>query len=157
MVYDLNKLNINNPIQIDQDVDMSEYQNKEIIALKDLHLKGKIYYDDADDLIINLVLTGVMDLRDSVSLEVIHYPLNIKITEEDAFSSDFLEEYLKNTQNTLDIIPILWEIIVLEVPMRLTKTKDTVLSGDGWSYGENKKTKDNIDPRLAKLNELLDD
>ena len=51
---------------------------------------------------------------------------------------------------------ILWENIVLEVPMRFTLAKDAHLSGDGWSLGVDKKHEEQIDPRLAKLSELLD-
>jgi len=65
-----------------------------------------------------------------------------------------LQDYYKKEQNILDIMTILWENIVLEVPIRLTKTENMQLSGDGWSMGDNK-IKDDIDPRLAKLTELL--
>jgi uncharacterized metal-binding protein YceD (DUF177 family) len=47
----------------------------------------------------------------------------------------------------------------LEVPMRITNAdiSDIKTSGDGWELiDENKKEKE-IDPRLAKLTELLDD
>ena len=52
---------------------------------------------------------------------------------------------------------ILWENIVLEVPISLTKTHDANLSGEGWQLGENKNNEDNIDPRLAKLAQILDE
>ena len=40
--------------------------------------------------------------------------------------------------------------------MRFTLTEDAHLSGEGWSLGENKNEDNNIDPRFAKLSELLD-
>lgn len=156
---DLTKLNLNNHITLDQDftIDKTNYQNHNILDLKDLHIKGDIGYNDADNLVINLLITGTMYLKDSITLEPIKKPLNIKITENDTLESEYLEEYYKKDKNILDIIPILWENIVLEVPMRLTESQDIKLSGEGWSFGEEEKKEDNIDPRLAKLNELLED
>ena len=63
---------------------------------------------------------------------------------------------MKNSKNILDIIPILWENIVLEVPIRLTTSDNVKLSGDGWSLNADDNDFDDIDPRLAKLKEVLD-
>lgn len=107
-------------------------------------------------LVVNLNITGVMVIPDSVTTEPVDFPFTSKIEEEfDINDKNFLEYYQKE-QNILDIMKILWENIVLEVPMRFTTTKDAHLSGDGWSLGEDKNKDNNIDPRLAKLQELLD-
>ena len=51
------------------------------------------------------------------------------ITEE----SELLGKFLTNSQNTLDILAVLWENIVLEVPLRFTKVRDlSKFHGDGW-------------------------
>ena len=97
-----------------------------------------------------------MILKDSVTLEPIQYPFNIKIVEEYSLNDEYFKEYYENDQNILDIMRVLWENIVLEVPMHLTNTKDAKLEGDGWSLGSNKNN-EQIDPRLAKLTELLDE
>lgn len=87
---------------------------------------------------VHLEITGVMIITDSVTNDFVDYPFVSKIDEEyDLNDENFLETYQKS-QNILDIMKILWENIVLEVPMRFTLTEDAHLSGEGWSLGENK-------------------
>ena len=67
-----------------------------------------------------------MKLNDSVSLEPVLYPFSFKISEN-------VSEKLENDQFTLDIIAILWENIVLEIPIRYSEVTDYKnLTGDGW-------------------------
>ncbi len=157
MEIDLTKLS--KPLQINQDIniDLKEYSNKDIQDLKNVHVSGTIYFNSADLLNIDLLLTGEMILKDSVTLEDIVYPFHTEIQEEYDTNEPYFVEYYKKSQNILDILAILWENIVLEVPIRLTNAKDTDLSGEGWSMGNYKKEKDNIDPRLAELAKLLDE
>ncbi len=158
MQIELNNLEINDKFEYNQNIefDKSIYHNKEIEDIKEAYLKGYIYYNSAEILEINLSIEGIMVLRDSVTLEPIDYPFNIKINEEYSLNEEYFKEYYEKEQNILDIMAILWENIVLEVPMHLTNTKDAKLSGDGWSLGSNKNDEE-IDPRLAKLTELLDE
>ena len=156
MEIELNKLS---PIyEIDKDffIDLNEYQNKNIVNLKDMHVNGYLKLSDNDNLEVNLKLTGNMLLKDSVTLENITYPLDIKIAEEYDINDEYFKEYYEKKQNILDIMTILWENIVLEVPMRLTNSKNTNISGEGWSMGNNE-NKNEIDPRMAKLLSLLDE
>ncbi len=156
MEIDLSKLN--DIINIDKDViiDMTKYQHSSIKALNNLHVLGYVKYNSSDNLEFNLNLTGNMILEDAVTLEDIDYPLNIKIEEEYEINDEFMQLYMKNNKNILDIIPILWENIVLEVPIRLTTSDNVKLSGDGWSLNADDNDFDDIDPRLAKLKEVLD-
>ena len=41
---------------------------------------------------------------------------------------------IKINQNYIDIIPIIWQNIVLEIPLRVVSedVSDSVTSGDGW-------------------------
>ena len=44
-----------------------------------------------------------------------------------------LDEFIENNENSLDIIEILWQNIVLEVPLIYTEVKDySKYRGDGW-------------------------
>ena len=155
MEIDLSKLN--NKLYLDEDInfDLNKYQYQNIKDLNNLHIKGYISYNTPDNLEFDINLTGNMVLNDTVTLEDINYPLNIKIEEEYELNAEFMQVYMKNSKNILDIIPILWENIVLEVPIRLTTKENVKLSGDGWSLNE-ENNDDEIDPRLAKLKEVLD-
>ena len=67
-----------------------------------------------------------MKLNDSVSLELVNYPFSFKISEN-------VSEFLEKDQFTLDIISILWENIVLEIPIRYSEvTNYDEYKGDGW-------------------------
>lgn len=159
MQVDLKKLYTRDYIDIDEDfeIDLNVYQNKDIVALNNMHTKGRISLNATENLEFNLSITGIMILKDSVTLENIEYPINIEINDEYSLEDEYLQEYYKKEQNILDIMTILWENIVLEVPIRLTKTENMQLSGDGWSMGNVENNNDNIDPRLARLAELLDE
>ena len=140
----------------DFNIDSSYYQSVGILDLKDLHVKGSVSINSLSMLDVNLTVTGIMILPDSVTTLPVDYPFTSKIEEEFDINDENFLEYYQKEQNILDIMKILWENIVLEVPMRFTTTEDAHLSGDGWSLGEDKNKEDNIDPRLAKLSELLD-
>lgn len=157
MEIDLTKLTKPYEINSDIKIDVNNYSNHNIQALNNIHIEGIIFFNASELLKVDLTLTGEMILKDSVTLEDINYPLNIKIDEEYDINEPYFEEYYKKNQNTLDIMAILWENIVLEVPMRLTNSHDISLSGEGWSMGNSHKKEDNIDPRLADLAKLLDE
>ena len=59
-------------------------------------------------------------------------------------------------QNSLDLEEVLWQNIVLEVPIRVTKTdKTNKTKGDGWELYDEFSKKD--DPRLECFRTLLDE
>ena len=148
----------NEVVNYDEDfhIDPSLYSSVGILDLKNLHVSGTVHLNSLSMLVVNLTVTGAMILPDSVTNEPIDYPFTCKIDEEFDINDENFLEYYQKSQNILDIMKILWENIVLEVPMRFTLAKDAHLSGDGWSLGEEENKDDQIDPRLAKLAELLD-
>ena len=148
----------NGSVTYDNDfvINADTYKEVGILDLKKLHVTGDISLNSVSMLAVNLIITGIMVIPDSVTNEPVEYPFTSKIEEEYDINDEFFLEYYQKEQNILDIMKILWENIVLEVPMRFTLAKDAHLSGDGWSLGEDKNKDDQIDPRLAKLAELLD-
>lgn len=148
----------NGSVTYDNDfvINADTYKEVGILDLKNLHVTGDISLNSVSMLAVNLTVTGIMVIPDSVTTEPVEYPFTSKIEEEYDINDENFLEYYQKEQNILDIMKILWENIVLEVPMRFTLAKDAHLSGDGWSLGEDKNKDDQIDPRLAKLAELLD-
>ena len=154
MQIDLKQLASKNIISIDEDVVISGdlFNDTNIKNLKDLHLKGQIIASLENELELNLQLTGVMVLEDAYSLEMVDYSFTSQI--EESIREDSLKK-LQNSENTLDITEILWQNIVLEVPISYSKSKQVdVLSGDGWELRDENTKK--IDSRFAKLTELLE-
>ena len=159
MVMELNLAELTNgSVTYDNDfvINADTYKEVGILDLKNLHVTGDISLNSVSMLAVNLIITGIMVIPDSVTTEPVDYPFTSKIEEEYDINDEFFLEYYQKEQNILDIMKILWENIVLEVPMRFTLAKDAHLSGDGWSLGEEENKDDQIDPRLAKLAELLD-
>ena len=148
----------NGSVTYDNDfvINADTYKEVGILDLKNLHVTGDISLNSVSMLAVNLIITGIMVIPDSVTNEPVEYPFTSKIEEEYDINDENFLEYYQKEQNILDIMKILWENIVLEVPMRFTLAKDAHLSGDGWSLGEEENKDDQIDPRLAKLAELLD-
>ena len=154
-MIDLNKLIVKDLI-VDEDI---TFHDKPLInGLKEVlnaHYNGSIKLNEDNEIELDLVLTGDMLLIDSVTLDEITKPFIIKIEENIDENDENMAEYFDKTQNTLDIEEILWQNIVLEVPIRIRKDDEEVsLEGDGW--GLNKENDEEIDPRFAKLAEAFD-
>ena len=95
-------------------------------------------------------------MQDSITLDPIEYPFTCNIEEEIENIENFFGNFYEKSKNILDISEFLWENIVLEVPISATHSDSSKLSlsGEGWEFkNENVKK---IDPRLAKLTELLE-
>lgn len=119
---------IKKEITFDQKVliDKEYYKDSDVKDLKDVYIKGRIYSDYDNIICYEFEVTGIMILEDSISLEEVSYPFHIEI-------EDNLEENSKNLQNSLDLIEILWENIVLEVPLKFSKVEDlSQYQGEGW-------------------------
>ncbi len=98
----------------------------DIIDLKEVKAEGTITKNAAEELCLNLEVSGTMILQDSRTLDDIPYEYKLNIVK-------IIDENNEIKQNMLDIEPILWENIVLEVPISITKdTSSTNLKGEGW-------------------------
>ena len=132
--FDIRRLNSN--IDSSVLVDLNYVFNKEELNGTDLldcqcDIKGEIYKSLTGELAVNLIIKGVMILPCAITLKPVEYPFNIEIDEEIDEES---EKFDKNYRNTIDIFPIIWENILMEIPMRVVseEAKDLKLEGDGW-------------------------
>ena len=144
MLIDLNfssTFNINEKLIMPKEY----YKNSDIVELKEIDVVGKLYYDNEDNLFIDIKANGVMILKDSISNEEIDYPYEIEYY-------DLVPENLKKMQEKLDLFEFLWENIVLEVPLRYTKETDySKFKGNGWKLlDENEVVKNNPFSDLLK-------
>ena len=142
MVIELDELfsHVKDKIIVDEDIvfDNTYLENTDILSLKEVHFNGEIC--ESSDTSINLkgILKGTMVIEDSISLDDVDYDFSCEIDEN-------LDEFLKNNQNTIDILEILWQNIVLEIPLKYTKVEDlSKYQGDGWKViSEDEVKKDN--------------
>lgn len=144
MQIDITKLNqnIEDVIEIRENVTFPEtyFEKSEIQNIIKAEVSGQIKLDEERDIQVNLVLTGEMILQDSISLEDINYPFSIEIDEK-------IEKNTENFENTLDILDILWQNIVLEVPLRFTNVNDySKFKGEGWKLLSEEEVKTSNNP-----------
>ena len=132
-MIDLSKLhnNVVEKIDISGSYELPEsYKTEDIKKVNNIMVDGELTRKENEENILEDYLscsikTSVI-LEDSISLENVEYEINVEY-------HDFLEQNWKKNEITLDIFEVLWENIVLEVPLRFTKVKDlSKFHGDGW-------------------------
>ena len=155
MIIDLNAINIHD-IEINEEVKKDGDLDKRILDLVNAHVKGRVYLDVEDDITLDVIFKGTMYIEDAITLDSVPYDFEISINENINELMENHEECYDKIQNTLDLKKILWQNIVLEVPISYTKEKDAELKGNGWELVNEEKRVKEIDPRLKKLEELLE-
>ena len=128
-------------------------ENTSIQQLENVKVNGRAYYSVTNEIVFDCKVDGSFVLLDALTLEPCDYPFSIEISE---ILSENASELNRNELKTLDIMDILWQNIVLEVPISFRKNPDekVELSGEGWELVDEDKKK--LDPRLAPLLELLE-
>ncbi len=128
-----------------------QLENTNILELNDVKIKGEIT-NGIDDYHIKLSIKGTMILPCSISLKPTKYPFSIEIDDD---LKEILEENLENNQNSIDIFPIIWENILMEIPLKVVNEdlSDVKKEGDGWKFITDKEER--INPELEKLKDLL--
>lgn len=140
MTIDLTRLKsgVDEFIDFDFNYSFTEEQLKdtEILKLENINISGQLTKNTLNDYYLDLDVKGVMILPCAVSLKPVNHEFNIKISDN---LSEILEEIDKNTkkiENSLDIFPIVWENILMEIPMRVVSDdiNDIPLEGNGWKF-----------------------
>lgn len=149
MKINLSELSYKDKIEINDVFSFSEdyLENCDIQKLDNVNVSGYLYQNSVDEYCSYLEVNGKMMLLDSVTLELVDYDFSFVL-------DDILDERCINEQNVLDIMELLWENIVLEVPIRYTKSDAENLKGDNWEVLNDTSKEDEIDPRMQKLYEL---
>lgn len=131
-----------------------------LLGLENVHIEGTGKLDSTNErLYVQLKISGTMILSCAVSLEEVPYPFETESTEVFSFvkvSPD--EDYHEVKRNTVDITPIVFQNIVMEVPTRIVKEGATMKTeGKGWKVvsGQDEDEEIPIDPRLAKLKDFF--
>ena len=159
MEFDLRRLlsNIDDEVVIDEVYSFNEDELKGtgINRLSDIKVTGNITKDSLNDLYIDLNISGTMVLPCSVTLAPVDYPFDINVCGNVDEMLEELDKNSKKVQNSLDILPIIWENILMEIPSKVVspEAENVELSGDGWKLVREEEKEEN--PELAKLKDLL--
>ena len=138
-------------------------QYAQINDLKDIIVSGTGNLDLKDKrLYVDLNIKGTMILPCAMTLENVDYPFEINSTEVFAFDKlSALEDVHEVKKDIVDLTPVVFENIMLEVPMRVVKDDARIKSeGKGWKILDSSasdKNEEYIDPRLAKLKDYFKD
>lgn len=134
MKIDLRKLYSLASVDVDGTITFPEERLKSagIIRLEDVSVHGKAIINYEDEIELNLDLSGKMYLPCAISLEEVEVPFATKI--EEIIGGNNI-----NNNFYLDLSDILWENIVLEIPIKVVKegVHLETSSGKGWSVEEN--------------------
>ena len=160
MIFDLSRLNtgVVEYIDINEECEFKDelLQGSGILDLKNVNVVGTISMEDKEHY-LDCSVNGIMVVPCSLTLKPVDYSFDVKIEGilEDLFEE--IGEIVKNNQNTIDILPIIWENILMEIPMKVVseQTDDVMTSGNGWRLITEKEDIKEINPELEKLRDLL--
>ena len=137
-------------IEVNQEVNIPNklLSQSLITELKNVNLNGDITLDEDDNINLTGNLSGIMILKDDITLAPVEYQFNID-----------LEEILEKNKNILDITDILWQNILVEIPSKVRSTDEDInLEGNGWrviSEEQFQKERNKSNNPFANLDELL--
>ena len=156
MEFDITRLNnnIDKVIYVNEKYSFTQEELKgtDLLKLDNVKVTGEVFKNSLGNIELSLDIEGVMVLPCAITLKPVDYPFSVNVSGEyDELVAD-LEENSTNFKNTIDILPIIWENILMEIPMRVVSpdAEDISLEGDGWVY--NSKEEDDNNP----FKELLD-
>ena len=162
MNYDLIRLNnnIEKSIEVNEVYSFSEEELKgtDLLKLDDVKIEGEIFKNSLGNIELSLGVEGVMVMPCAITLKPVNYPFNIEISGEIEELMENIEENSTNFQNSIDILPIIWENILMEIPMRVVsdeaKDSDIKMEGNGWKFVTEE---EDITSPLSELMDYLDD
>lgn len=153
------------PISFEEYIDVSDLlnlPNNEIREINQVQIYGMIVIE-SNEIVFDYTIAGEMILPCARTLVDVTYPFRFRATEiftTKLSKADEEEEIHYVSEDTIDLRPYILETIILQKPYRVFAENAEVEGGEGWSfYTEDdftEKEKDKIDPRLAKLQQLLD-
>lgn len=135
MKIDLRMLYAKGIINVDDDIVIPKeiYEKMNILNMNKVKVNGKVFIDYDEDICLELNLKGNFIMPCAISLEEVNVPFIANIEEK-------IEEKDLKDNFFLDLFDILWENIVLEIPIRVVKEgiKREDLCGEGWELKSEK-------------------
>lgn len=153
-VHELFKLQAKG-LTIDESIELNELveSHPDLRKLSPIHVKGKADIS-SDKVTFHLHLSGVMTLPCARTLEDVEYPFQIHSKETFLLQSQEFEtdENTHHVQGEMvDLIPIIRELVLLEIPLQVFSDHAAPQEGKGWKIVTEEEQKNKIDPRLAGL------
>ena len=145
-------------IEIDESIDIPKdlLEGTDIKNISKVKVNGNII-ENGESYEVNLNISCNLTLVCSVSLNDVNYPINIEINEIISQNGENIEDFCKIINNSIDLVPIIWQNILVEVPIRVVSPdiEEENIYGDGWKFITKEEENKEIDPRLEKLKDFL--
>lgn len=162
MHFDLVRLNnnIERTISINETYSFTqdELKGTDLLKLDDVKVEGELFKNSLGNIELSVDVEGVMVLPCAITLKPVNYPFVIQISGELEELMENFEDFSTNFQNSIDILPIIWENILMEIPMRVVsdeaKDSDYEIEGEGWKFTTKEEEKYNP---LSELMDMIDD
>ncbi|ANB60378.1 YceD family protein [Anoxybacteroides amylolyticum] len=146
-------------LAIEETVDVSDLKqiDKLIRDISPIHVEGRADIS-ATKFTFHLTIEGTMVLPCSRTLVDVSYPFTIQTTET-FFLNDYDVDPDEDTHlvqgDSIDLLPIVKELVLLEIPMQVFAEQPAEggapQAGVGWEVITEEQLKEKIDPRLAGL------
>lgn len=159
----LKKFN-NESITVNEKIQFKEITDrKDVLSFDETSIEGEMHVGSRR-IGIDLTIDTVVNMLDSRTAENIEVPLHIESYEEfdeDAEETDELDENVHPVTHTLDLEPVIRELIVVHLPNVITESDEVPAGGRNWSVMTEEELEDEeerkVDPRLSKLQSLLNE
>ncbi|MFT8323334.1 MAG: YceD family protein [Bacillus sp. (in: firmicutes)] len=146
------------PIDETINVDGIKKVDPTIRRVSPMHITGRTDIDSTK-VTFHLKIEGFLVLPCSRTLVDVDYPINVETTETFLLKlSDYetdTEEVHQVIGDVIDLMPVIEEILLLEVPMQVfcedSKEEGAPQSGNDWAVIQEQDKQDKVDPRLAGL------
>lgn len=129
MKIDLRQLYARDKLVIDDEVIIpcEYYKNAGVRNLSKVKVNGEVLVNYEENIELHLNVSGEFIIPCAITLDDVNVPFNTIIDEE-------IDQNRLNNEFFLDLLDILWENIVLEIPVRVVKegVKSKDLQGEGW-------------------------
>lgn len=138
--------------------DESDLQNTDMLELSDIHVIGAIQSSNiAGSYQIALTISGEMTLPCAITLKPVIYPFSIDVDGDAHELRQEIDKNYEKMENSIDILPIIWENILMEIPLRVVseEAKDAEMQGNGWKLITERDSVSVTNPELEKLKDLL--
>ena len=161
MVIDLTRLRngIDSEVVVDEtySVPKEDLEHTGVTSIDDVKITGTITVDSMQEIYLTLEVNGAMIIPCAITLKPVNYPFSINI---EGTLEEILEETPEKTincQNRLDILPIIWENILMEIPIKVVNddVSSMKIEGDGWKFITDEETKEVVNSEFEKLKDLF--
>ena len=151
-------------LYLDEIVNVDEIKELDptIRDVSPMHITGRADIDSAK-VTFHLTINGQLILPCSRSLVDVNFPINVETTETfllKGLDYESVEEVHQVKGDLIDLMPVIHEILLLEVPMQVfcesSSEGGAPQSGKDWVVIQEQDKKDKIDPRLAGLAQFFD-